>query len=121
MWAAGARRAPFTLRGPAGWGRGGPPGTDDFIGGLHARQFPQVVVREVQLPEVDEPPGDDRREGGQAVGGQVQLRDLAGDVDEPVEVHPGQPEMGPLHTKSLGLDKEEVHRGWRGGDSVGLG
>lgn len=43
-----------------------------------------MVLGEVQLPEVDESPGDDRGEGSQAVGRKVQLRDLAGDVYEPV-------------------------------------
>lgn len=43
-----------------------------------------MVVREVQLPEVDEAPGDNRGEGRQAVGRKVELRDLAGDVYEPV-------------------------------------
>ena len=62
-----------------------------------------MVVREVQLPEVDEAPGDDRGEGRQAVGRKIQLCDLAGDVDEPVQIHPGQLEVGPFHTKSLGV------------------
>lgn len=68
-----------------------------------------MVLGEVQLPEVDESPGDDGGEGSQAVGRKVQLRDLAGDVYEPVQIHPGQLEVGPLHTKSLGLEKGEKH------------
>lgn len=71
-----------------------------------------MVLRQVQFPEVDEPPGDDRREGGQAVGGKVQLRDLAGDVYEPVEVHPGQSEVGPFHAESLRVEKDGVPCGW---------
>ena len=43
-----------------------------------------MVVGEVQLPEVDESPGDDGGEGRQAIGRKVQLCDLAGDVYEPV-------------------------------------
>ena len=62
-----------------------------------------MVVGEVQLPEVDKTPGNDRGEGHQAVGRKIQLCDLAGDVDEPVQIHPGQLEVGPFHTKSLGV------------------
>ena len=81
-----------------------------------------MVVREVQLPEVDESPGDDRREGGQAVGGKVQLSDLAGDVYEPVDIHPGQLEVGPFHTQSLGMgDRGRAPVGGERRAGVGLG
>lgn len=79
----------------------GTPGADDLVRGLHAGQLAQVVGREVQLLEVDESPGDDGGQRSQAVGRQVELGDLAGDVDEPVQIDPGQLETGPLHTKRL--------------------
>lgn len=80
-----------------------------------------MVLGEVQLPEVDESPGDDGGEGSQAVGRKIQLRDLAGDVYEPVEIYPGQLEVGPLHTESLGLEKgEKPPRAGSPGASVAL-
>lgn len=69
-----------------------------------------MVVGEVQLLQADEPPGDDGGERRQAVGGEVKLGDLAGDVKDPVEVHPGQPKVGPFYTERLGWDSKGTAR-----------
>lgn len=66
------------------------PGADDLAGAVSGRQLLQQVVREVDLPEVEEAPGHHRGQRRQAVGRQVQVGDGCGDVHEPVELQPGQ-------------------------------
>lgn len=77
------------------------PGADDLLGGVRSWQLLQLIVGQIDDPQLQEAPGHHGGQRGQAVGGEIQPSDPSRQVHEPVQLQPGQLESSPEHGHSL--------------------